>query len=220
MGFRVSRTWVSVMSEAVLPYPSRHMLRAVWTVEPLPRQFIEWQADNLRESTAHHEAGHSIFMLAFGAAGIHATVKPDGSEGKVFHGQAEQSASVSLPIAVERSNAIWLASMYHAGIEAEMLRGGFHSPARTEWRYAKTSDFERADAALRDVFPYRPHGYAKAVSRAVLSRNRGSLARIAEHLLGNGEWRPADTPDIRVTLGDEAGSVMSACMAYSEADQS
>jgi hypothetical protein len=100
-------------------------------------------------------------------------------------------------------------------VEAELLAGGFHAPPGTEWRERGTSDFVRAADALGELF-WRgpPHGFAKATARAVLSRNREAVGSIARRLIDTGEWSPADTPGLVIELGEDAGMVARACMAY------
>lgn len=183
----------------------------------MPADYLDWQSANAREAIGYHEAGHAVLMLALGITGIRARLFDDGSRGEVTPQPpaTPQEPLPRLPLAIEQANAIWCAAVFHAGVEAELLAGGFRAPPGTEWRDRATSDFERADTALGGLFfRGRPHGFAKATARAVLSRNREALDSIARRLIDAGEWKPSDTPGLVVTPGEDAGMVARACMAY------
>lgn len=204
------------MADAIR-YPAPVLLRAHWCIEPMPADYLAWHSGNAREAIAHHEAGHAVLMLALGITGIRARLFDDGSRGEVIPQPPATPLEPlpRLPLAIEQANAIWCAAVFHAGVEAELLAGGFNAPPGTEWRDRTTSDFVRADAALGDLFfRGRPHGFAKATARAVLSRNRESLDTIARRLIDAGEWRPGNTPGLVVTPGGDAGIVARACLAY------
>lgn len=207
------------MREVVFPYPPRHTLRAVWGVDPMPDAFIAWQRDNLRRATSTHEAGHAFMMLALGLTRIRAVVSDDGLTGHARHFEPPSDQDPAMELARRRTGAIWAASCFHAGREAELLLGGFHAPGRTEWRSSGSSDFRGADGVLGGLF-WRgcPHGYAKAVARAILSRNWSSVERIAQVLLERGEWEPADTADLVACFGEGAESIYEACLAYGESE--
>lgn len=197
-------------------YPGPVLLRAHWCIEPMPADYLAWQSANAREAIAHHEAGHAALMLALGVSDIHARLIDEG-RGEVLPPAPvlPLEAPPRLPLAIEQANAIWCAAVFHAGVEAELLAGGFHAPPGTEWRDRTTSDFVRAADALGKLF-WRgpPHGFAKATARAVLSCNREAVERIARCLIDAGEWHPGDTPDIAVMLGEDAATVARACLAY------
>lgn len=193
------------------------MLRAVWAVDPMPVEYLDWQRANLRQATAFHEAGHAVLMLACGLTCIHATVSVDGKTGQARNTEPPQESGPTMPLEKQRAGAVWVASTFHAGVEAELLLGGFLAPGGTEWRFSGSSDFKGADSVLGDLFwRGRPHGYAKALSRAVLIRNWESLARIAQCLLDRGDWHPTDTPDLSILLGEDSESVWEACLAYGD----
>lgn len=204
------------MAGETFPYPPRLRLRAHWCIDPMPTDYLAWRESNTREAIAHHEAGHAVLMLALGVSDIRARLADDGSRGEVIPQRPDTPPELPpLPLAIEQANAIWCAAVYHAGVEAELLAGGFHAAMGTEWRGRATSDFEQADAALGALFfRGRPHGFAKATARAVLSRNREALDSIARCLIDAGEWQPSDTPGIAVKLGEDAAMVARACMAY------
>lgn len=205
------------MSDAAFAYPPRSMLRAVWPIYPLPEAFPAWQRDNLRRSTAFHEAAHAFMMLALGLASVRAVVSDDGAIGQARHSDSPPELGSAMPLEKRREGAIWTAACFHAGLEAELCLGGFNVPGGTEWRFSGSSDFKGADGALGDLFwRGRPHGYAKAVARACLVRNWASVERIAQVLLARGEWEPADTEDLAIRFGEGAESIEQACLAYGE----
>jgi len=205
------------MPTSAHPYPGRCLLRAVWSIDPLPADYLNWRQENIRQAIAYHEAGHALLMHGFGVAGIEARLSPDGCDGEVFHSAPIHAHALRMPLPIERTNAILAAAVFHAGLEAEQLAGGFNPPTGTEWRCATTTDHEKADATFGDLFfRGKPHGYTKAVARAALSRNREALDRIAQYLMRAGEWKPSDTPAMIVHLADANDTAAAACLAYGD----
>lgn len=203
-----------LMRVAPVAYPSRTALGSVWGVDAYPAAFWQWREANMRDAVAIHEAGHAVCMLSLGVPIIVADVSDDGISGKVQHGFSAVPDEVHVPVAVDRLCGIFAAAIYHAGLEAEKLHGGFETPAGTEWRWRNYPDHVEAERILGALFTRPPHGYAKRVAAAILSRNWQHVKTIAAHLQAHGAWRPDDTPGIDARLGEDAVIISHAVHAY------
>lgn len=164
----------------------------------------------MREAVAIHEAGHALVMLAVGVPGIRAEVSDDGAAGEVAHSNPGLPQDIKLPDALDRLARIVAGAVWHAGIEAERLYGGFEAPAWSEYCWREYPDHIEAARILGDGFVRPPHGYVQQVCRAVLSRNWKSVETIASRLLAHGVWQPSDNPELDVRLGVEAAVISQA----------
>lgn len=190
---------------SIVPFPPRAGLHAVWCVDPLPSDFQQWRVANRLAANAIHEAGHAVVMLAFCVPGVRAEVAPGGASGMVTHSNDPQGLKPTG--AWNRLACIVAAAVFHSGIEAEKLYGGYETPPWAEWRWSGFPDYEEAALILRDGFARPPHGYVQQVCRAILSRNWRHVETIAAHLITHGAWVLDDTPAIGIGLGADVETI-------------
>lgn len=190
------------------------MLRAVWSVDPLPAAWHASRKANPLQHLARHEAGHVVVMAALGVPGLSASISDAGSAGAAVHQARAVEAPASEVVAYRRAGALAAAAIFHAGIEAELLAVGLASPPGIEWRLTATTDHSRADEVLREFFHVQPHGFAKAFARAVISRNLDSLDRIARHMERTGAWHPDDTQGLVINCDGAFEALVDACLRY------
>jgi hypothetical protein len=147
---------------------------------------------------AHHEAGHIAIMEWLGLNGLKA-------EATATSGQAHWPPGLfdSLPPAEPDPTGIYAAmaaSVYHAGLMAELLHTG------DAWRgpifYPEQTDYLRADDMLTARFGRHAsgaHAFAQRVALNLLSARWARVRAIAEHLVEHGIWQ-SDTTDPTPTL--------------------
>ena len=156
------------------------------------------QFGNALDRVAYHEAGHVVVMQWLGIASPGASID---ATGPVVRGSAEwpdrrvwQDCPDPPP---DESGvlAATAASVYHAGLMAELVRSG------VRWvgpiHYPHTTDYQRADEMLRLAFGSHAsgaHAFAQRVALHVLSVRWGRVREVADCLVRNGRWRPGE-PD-------------------------
>lgn len=149
-----------------------------------------------RPRLAVHEAGHLALMEWLGlGVGLKAEITAAGG---VAHWPPDTFKSLGEP--EPDPSGIWsatAASVYHAGIVAELLHEG------TTWcgpiHYPEQTDYLRADDMLKPTFGRHAsgaHAFAQKVALNVLTDRWDRVQQIAAHLVEHGQWQfepPATT---------------------------
>lgn len=155
------------------------------------RRSCAWQTYRRRgahvERLAHHEAGHIALMEWLGLTGLKAEVSSTSGLAHWPPGVFE-----SLPPPEPDPTGIWratAASVYHAGVMAEMLHEGaaWSGPI---W-YADQTDYLRADDMLFATFGRHAsgaHAFAQKVALNVLADRWDRVQEVAAHLVVHGAW--------------------------------
>lgn len=165
----------------IIPAPNPNSVKRCWPWQSRP--------DTVRNlvSVAHHEAGHIVALEWIGLGDtLSAWATPQ--EGAALHGVMPGTYSAGPP---DESGEITAAgaSMFHAGLMAEMLlacyvwTGPIYYPAE--------SDYQRANEMLREAFGHcssAGHAYAQRTALHVLSSRWARVQEIADVLVKRGTW--------------------------------
>lgn len=194
------------------PWPDPHTLARQWPIVEPPHGFFAWRNSHTREAVAYHEAGHAVLLHLIGATTVHAAAADEGT-GTTRCSRADPLPAGPSNDAEDQAACIFAAAACHAGMEAELLHGRFTPAAGEGWHAIHQPDLDLAERILAASFSTAPHGYTKAVARAILCLNWHAIELIAVHILVRGEWRSGDTPGLTIRMGEESGTVLQACLA-------
>lgn len=171
----------------IIPAPNPRSLKRCW-----PWQFRPAMVRNL-VSIAHHEAGH-IVALEWVGLGPTLSAWATSKQGAAYHGIKPGTYADGPP---DESGEITAAgaSMFHAGLMAELLLAGL------AWTgpiyYPRESDYQRANDMLREAFGHcssAGHAYAQRTALHIVSSRWPRVMEIARDLIECGEW-PRPLPD-------------------------
>ena len=165
----------------IIPAPKPNSVKRCWPWQPWP--------DMVRNlvSVAHHEAGH---IVALEWIGLSTTLSATASatEGAAYHGVMPGTRPAGPP---DESGEITAAgaSMFHAGLMAEMILHGkvWSGPIH----YPDQEDYQRANEMLREAFGHcssAGHAYAQRTALHVLSSRWARVQEIADVLVKRGAW--------------------------------
>lgn len=124
------------------------------------------------------------------------TTTPVGTSGEAQWPAREFFASLDDPHPDESGIlAATAASVFHAGVAAEMILAGV--PWAGPIRYPHATDYQRADEMLQPVFGRHAsgaHAYAQRVALCVLEARWGAVEAIAGELVRAGRWSNCRAP--------------------------
>lgn len=159
--------------------------------QPLPDSSL---FGNALERVAYHEAGHVVVMQWLGLASPGASIHAANS---VVRGATEWPDRVlwqdcpDPPPDESGALAATAASVYHAGLMAELVHAGVHWVGPIHYPHA--TDYQRADDMLRASFGNHSsgaHSYAQQMALHVVSGMWPRVQEIATYLVTHGQWRP------------------------------
>lgn len=143
------------------------------------------------ERVAHHEAGHVVLLEWLGVDGVVATATPT-------------SGRCSFPLKVDQLQepgpdesgelCATAASSFHAGMAAELLFLGI--PWAGPMFYPSQADYLHADDLLAPKFGRHAsgaHAFAQRVALHVLSHRWERVREVANRLVLDGRWAPANS---------------------------
>ncbi len=164
----------------VIPAPDSRSIKRCWLWQPCP-DFVRDLA-----SVAHHEAAH-VVMLEWAGAGptLSATATTTGGEAR--HGILPGKRPAGPPDETGEITAA-AASMFHAGLMAELL---LHGRVWTGPICYQAEDFDRANEMLVETFGHcssAGHAFAQRTALHIVSSRWARVQEIADVLVRRGAW--------------------------------
>ena len=164
----------------VIPAPDSRSIKRCWLWQPCP-DFVRDLA-----SVAHHEAGH-IAALEWAGLGPTLSATATATGGAAYHGILPGNRPAGPPDETGEIVAS-AASMFHAGLMAELL---LHGRAWTGPIHYQAEDFDRANEMLVETFGHcssAGHAFAQRTALHIVSSRWARVQEIADVLVQRGTW--------------------------------
>jgi hypothetical protein len=164
--------------------PLESDLRRVWPLAEVPKELVGPSLERI----AHHEAGHIVMMEWLGVLPAEATATESTGAARFDPEQFDQDehpTDYDRPLAAAQA-----ASMFHAGIVAELIHAGL--PWRGVTIRMQSQDWRHAHRILAPHFGHglSGHGFSQRTALAVLTHRWARVQEIANQITTSGRWSP------------------------------